>query len=146
MKSTIVAALVTLYLGVPPVCAGQKPVNPVHVPEGPMHGAVRLDNAQVRATHIVLGPHERTPMHEVTERVVVWLTDAHLRDSLADGTIVAVNYRAGDVSWVPAQRHAGTNLSAKAVEFIAIEIKRPMPEQQIPRVDRDDRGITKRNP
>jgi hypothetical protein len=129
MKSTIVAALVTLYLGVPLVCAGQKPMNPVHAREGPVHAEVRLDNEQVRATHIVLGPRERTPMHDVTERVVVWLTDAHLRDSLADGTIVAVDHRAGDVSWVPAQRHTGTNLSANAVEFIAIEIKRPIPRR-----------------
>jgi hypothetical protein len=64
-------------------------------------------------------------MHDVTERVVVWLTDVHLRDSLASGTIVAEDHRAGDVSWVPAQRHAGTNLSDAPVEFIAIEIKRP---------------------
>ena len=122
MKWTIVAALVTLRLGGPLVCAAQ---TPVHSPEGPMHADVRLDNEHVHATHIVLGPRERTPMHDVTERVVVWLTDAHLRDSLANGTIVAVDHRAGDVSWVPAQRHAGTNLSATAVEFIAIEIKQP---------------------
>jgi len=122
MKSTIVAAIVVFHIGNPLVCAGQKPA---HAPEGPVHADVRLDNEHVRATHIVLGSHERTPMHDVTERVVVWLTDAHLRDSLANGTIVAVDHHVGDVSWVPAQRHTGTNLSDTAVEFIAIEIKRP---------------------
>ena len=123
MKTSRSAGIVTLVtLIVPAACLAQRPA---HGAAGPLHAAVRLDNDRVRATHIVLGPYERTPMHDVTERVVVWLTDAHLRDSLANGTIVSEEHHAGDVSWVPAQRHAGTNLSSSAIEFIAVEIKQP---------------------
>jgi quercetin dioxygenase-like cupin family protein len=59
-------------------------------------------------------------MHDLTPRVVVWLTDAHLRDTLATGESREENAKAGDVEWVPAQRHEGDNLSDDPIEFIAI--------------------------
>jgi hypothetical protein len=90
--------------------------------DGP--GRVELDNQSVRVFRIHLAPHERIPMHQLGARLVIWLTDAHLRDSLASGRIETVARKAGDVSWVPSQRHSGMNLSDSAVEFIAVEVKR----------------------
>jgi quercetin dioxygenase-like cupin family protein len=81
---------------------------------------MELQNEAVEVVRIRLAPHERLPMHEVTPRVVVWLTDAHLRDTFADGTTREVQMKAGEVGWVPAQQHAGENLGDQPVEFVAI--------------------------
>jgi beta-alanine degradation protein BauB len=81
---------------------------------------IEVENDAVQVLRIHLAPHERIPIHEVTPRVVVWLTDAHLRDSFDDRTSRDVHVKSGDVQWVPAQRHAGENLGDRVVEFVAI--------------------------
>jgi hypothetical protein len=85
--------------------------------------SLELENESVRAFRIRIAAHEHIPMHDVTPRIVVWLTSAHLRDSLATGRIASENHKAGEVTWVPAQRHSGVNLSGAPIEFIAIEPK-----------------------
>jgi hypothetical protein len=67
-----------------------------------------------------LAPYEKTEMHELTPRLVIWLTDAYLRDTKPDGTVTDYRRAAGATEWVPAQRHAGENLSDAAVEFLAV--------------------------
>jgi hypothetical protein len=50
--------------------------------EARQHGPgqrVELDNPSVLVLRIVLGPHEKTAMHDVSARLVIWLTEAHLR-------------------------------------------------------------------
>jgi hypothetical protein len=68
-----------------------------------------------------MAPHEKTPMHDITSaRLVVWLTDAHLRDTHPDGSANETHRRAGTIDWVGVQRHAGENLSHDPLEFLAI--------------------------
>jgi quercetin dioxygenase-like cupin family protein len=81
---------------------------------------LELDNSSVQVLRVRLSPHERIPMHDVTPRVVVWLTDAHIRATFENGTVRDERGEAGHVEWVPAQRHAAENLDDHAVEFIAI--------------------------
>jgi hypothetical protein len=59
--------------------------------------------------------------------VVVWLTDAHLRDTRVTGETRDENAKAGDVEWIPAQRHQGENLGDYRIEFVAIIAKRAAP-------------------
>src|SRR5215470_17157296 len=61
-----------------------------------------LENESVQVLRIRIAPHEKTPMHDVTPRVVVWMADAHFVDSFADGTTREERRRAGDVEWVSA--------------------------------------------
>jgi hypothetical protein len=82
-----------------------------------------LDNDTVRVVRVHIGPHEKVPVHDVTPRVVVWLTDAHLRATLENGTTREERATAGQVGWVPAQRHAAENLDGHPIEFIAIVSK-----------------------
>jgi hypothetical protein len=86
---------------------------------------VELDNPSMSVLRVVLAPHEKTGIHDVSPRLVIWLTDAHLRDAMADGSVREYDRAAGTVEWVPAQRHAGENLSDKPVEFLAV----------VPRID-----------
>ncbi len=67
-----------------------------------------------------LGPHEKTPMHDVSARLVVWITDAHLRDTAEDGTTTDYHRLPGAVEWISARRHAGENVGDKPIEFLAI--------------------------
>jgi hypothetical protein len=59
-------------------------------------------------------------MHDVTERVVIWLTEAHLRVIHPDGTAREMHINAGQVGWATPGRHEGTNLSDQPIEFIAV--------------------------
>jgi oxalate decarboxylase/phosphoglucose isomerase-like protein (cupin superfamily) len=59
-------------------------------------------------------------MHDLSARLVIWLTAAHLKDTMADGSVREYQRAAGTVEWVPAQRHAGENLSDQPIEFIAV--------------------------
>jgi quercetin dioxygenase-like cupin family protein len=91
-----------------------------HQHSGPAHAQLVLDNPTVSVKRFRMAPHERTPTHDLSARIVVWLTNAHLRDTLATGESRDESVKAGDVEWVPAQRHEGENLGDDPIEFIAI--------------------------
>jgi hypothetical protein len=67
-----------------------------------------------------MAPHEQTGMHDLSTRLVIWLTNAHLRDTRPDGTTIDYRRTAGAIDWIPAQRHAGENLSDQPIEFLAV--------------------------
>ena len=111
----------------------QPPADPLNVAasSGPGDVKVELENESVQVLRIRLRPHEQTPMHEVSARVVVWLTGAHLRDAFPDGRSEDIRRAAGAIDWVPAQRHAGENLGDGPIEFLAIVPKvAPSPHPQ----------------
>ena len=87
---------------------------------GPAQMRVELENPTIMALRVVLRPHEQTGMHDLSARLVIWLTAVHLRDTMADGSVRDYQRAAGTVEWVPAQRHAGENLSDQPIEFIAV--------------------------
>jgi hypothetical protein len=88
---------------------------------GPADAKVELENDAVVVVRIRMAPHEKTPMHDIaTARLVVWLTEVHLRDTQADGTVNEIRRHAGQFEWVPVQRHTGENLSNQPLEFLAI--------------------------
>jgi quercetin dioxygenase-like cupin family protein len=87
---------------------------------GPMSVKVEMQNDKLTVLRIRIAPHERTPMHDVTPRVVVWLTPAQLKDTAEDGTSKMLRRRPGESEWVPAQRHSGENLGNGPIEFLAI--------------------------
>src|SRR5215813_556180 len=54
---------------------------------GSANAVVEFENESVVVVRIRMAPREKTPMHDITSaRLVVWLTDVHLRDSHADGS------------------------------------------------------------
>jgi hypothetical protein len=88
---------------------------------GPANAVVEFENESIVVVRIRMAPGEKTPMHDITSaRLVVWLTDTHLRDTHADGRTDDIRRRAGDIDWVPVQRHAGENLARELLEFLAI--------------------------
>jgi len=81
---------------------------------------IEFENPTVTVVRIHIPPHAIIPVHDVTPRVVVWLTEAHLKMTFPDGTSKEENYRAGQVAWVTPTRHAGENLSDQPIDFIAV--------------------------
>ena len=112
-----------------PACQPRRDSMPAHQSSaapsgGPADAKVEFQNDSVVVVRIHMAPHEKTPMHDIaTARLVVWLTDAHLRDTHPDGTTNETHRRAGEFDWVPEQRHAGENLSHEPIEFLAISPK-----------------------
>src|SRR5499427_5604049 len=54
---------------------------------GPADAKVEFENESIIVVRVRMAPHEKTPMHDITSaRLVVWLTDAHLRDTRPDGS------------------------------------------------------------
>ena len=88
-----------------------------------MDAKLVTENEFVQILRISIQPHARTPMHEVTPRVVVWLSDARFVDRYADGRTAEETRKAGDAEWVSAREHSGENLSDRPMEFIAIVLK-----------------------
>jgi hypothetical protein len=95
-----------------------------HAPSsGPTQMHPELDNDSMTVLRIRLAPHEKTGMHDVSARLVIWLTDAHLRDTAEDGKMIDYDRTPGAVDWVPTRRHAGENLGDKPIEFLAVVTK-----------------------
>jgi len=97
-------------------CANAQPAE-LH---GPADMHPELDNATMLVLRIRMAPHEKTPMHELTARFVIWLTDAHLKDTGSDGSVGEYNRPAGSIDWIMPRQHLGENLSDQGLDFLAI--------------------------
>jgi hypothetical protein len=85
---------------------------------GPANAVVEFENGSIVVVRIRMAPGEKTPMHDIASaRLVVWLTDAHLRDIHPDGSTNETHRRAGEIDWVGVQRHAGENLAHSRWNF-----------------------------
>ncbi len=113
-----------LFLAVVFVCLAASPAtaqDPVQV--DPKHNKLEFENDRVRVLRFHLGPKESTPMHEHPANVLVSLTDAHVKVTLADVKTEERTRKAGSVAYRPAEKHAAENLSDKDYENITVELK-----------------------
>jgi len=96
-------------------------MDPVKV--DPKHYSVVLENDRVRVLRAKYGPHEKSVMHEHPAVAAVFMTDAHVKFTMADGTSQESNVKAHDAMWNPAGKHLPENLTDKPMEVIVIEVK-----------------------
>ena len=135
LTKTVAAGLVCAFVGfgtaqTPPATAPASDHQPhaphqpaaMHHPEGAEPGFFHeeLDNRQVRVLRINIPAHAQVPMHDVTPRVVIWLTEAHLKMTFPDGTTREESHHPGEVGWTASARHFGENLGAEPIEFVAV--------------------------
>ena len=121
------AACVLLAFGFDPGSAQHSgaqstPSHGAAIPQpGPANAVVEFENESIVVVRIRMAPGEKTPMHDITSaRLVIWLTDVSLRDTHADGSTDDIRRRAGDIDWIPVQRHAGENVASEPLEFLAV--------------------------
>jgi hypothetical protein len=87
----------------------------------PEFGRVEFENEAITVVRVHMAAHERTPMHDIASaRLVIWLTDMHLKDTDPDGRVSEYRRPAGSVEWITPRRHAGENLSDRGLDFLAI--------------------------
>jgi quercetin dioxygenase-like cupin family protein len=91
----------------------------------PKHYKVEFENAQVRVLRIHYGAHEKSVMHHHPDSVVTYLTDVHVKMTMADGTSQEQSGKAGQTMWTPAGTHLPENLGDTAMEAILVELKHP---------------------
>jgi hypothetical protein len=87
----------------------------------PILGEIEFENDSITVLRVHMAPHERTPMHDIASpRLVIWLTNAHLKDIGADGSVSEYTRAAGSTEWITPRRHMGENLSDHHLEFVAV--------------------------
>jgi uncharacterized RmlC-like cupin family protein len=85
---------------------------------------VVLDNPQVRVVRARVGARAAVPMHEhALNRLVVFLTDAHIRAISKDGTSGETKVKAGEVRWSGPAIHREQNLSDEPFEVLSVDVK-----------------------
>jgi quercetin dioxygenase-like cupin family protein len=90
----------------------------------PKHYRLEFENDQVRVFRVHFGPHEGAPMHEhQLHRIIVYLTDANMRVTSADGKVEVTPHKAGDIVEGGPAKHSEQNLTDKPVETIVTELK-----------------------
>jgi quercetin dioxygenase-like cupin family protein len=90
----------------------------------PDHYKLEFENDQVRVFRVHFGPHESVPMHEhQLNRVMLYLTDAKVESTSADGKVELVPHKAGEVGQGGALKHKETNTSDQPVDVLVTELK-----------------------
>ena len=85
---------------------------------------LEFENSQVRVTRVRMSPRQSVPMHEhLLNRVIVYITDANVRETSPEGNAVVIQHKAGDFSWDGPARHAVENLNDKPLEALVVEVK-----------------------
>ena len=86
------------------------------------HYKVVAENDYVRVLRIKYGPGEKSVMHFHPESAVVFLTDIKSEFTLADGSTMKAEAKAGDVGLTPAGQHL-PHIGNKTIEVIQVELK-----------------------
>lgn len=89
----------------------------------PKHYKVVLDNDQVRVLRVKYGQHEKSVMHEHPASVAVFLTAAHGKFTMPDGTSQDINSKAHEAIWTDAGKHLPENVGDAPFEVVVIELK-----------------------
>lgn len=84
---------------------------------------VEFENDRVRVFRSIIGPKEKTGMHAHPDNVVIFLTDARVTSTLADGKSEVAEGKAGQVIWRPALKHDAENMNDRPLEVIVVELK-----------------------
>src|SRR5215470_11433865 len=127
MKTTLTATLIACSTTIAFAQEHTRSQTMTHAATAPVDAKLVIENELVQVFRMSVPAHSRTPMHDISPRTVVWLSDAHFIDHFADGTTKEETRKSGDVEWVPARRHAGENLSDSPMEFIAVVVRAASP-------------------
>lgn len=113
--------LIELKPGAPKPISPPITLDPVKL--DPKHHIVVVENDRVRAIRTILEPHLKSPMHEHPPYVVVYITELHTTQKLADGRLVDNPRKPGDVAWRDALKHETENIGDRTAVEIQVELK-----------------------
>ena len=84
---------------------------------------VLLDNACVRMQFHDVAVGEKTPMHSHPKYAVYVFNPYRARITLADGTQVISEHKAGEAFWKEASRHVVENIGSTPIHNLVLELK-----------------------
>ena len=89
-------------------------------------GAVQtvFENEQIRVLHARYAGHQKIAIHGHPARVVVCITDMHVRTTLANGETQETRCKAGDSRWSEPVTHSVENLEGAPFEVVEVELKK----------------------
>jgi hypothetical protein len=97
-------------------------LDPVSV--APDHYKVEFENPQVRVLRARYGPHEAGVVHEhMLNRVMVNLTEQHMKVTAADGKVDLVNGAPDEVRMGGRAKHQEENMGPLPFEVVVVELK-----------------------
>jgi beta-alanine degradation protein BauB len=117
--------LVAIALAVSLPAAAQSPQDLDSTKADPQHHNVVFENDQVRVVHYLVPAGEKTAKHSHPDGVNIFLSDAHYKNTTADGKITELQAKAGTAAWRPALTHVTENIGDKPLEGILVEPKQP---------------------
>ena len=100
-------------------------LDPAVVNAGMEH--VRLENASVRVIEGTLRPGDREQMHAHPAFVTYVIEGGEIRNNFADGKVVEVELKTGDVLMREPQTHWIENIGETTLRFIVVELKGSVP-------------------
>lgn len=83
---------------------------------------VIFENDRVRVLEYKDTPGDKTTQHDHPDSVMITLSDFE-RKLHINGTEQKVSKKAGEASWLPAQRHIGENVGDTNTHVILVELK-----------------------
>jgi quercetin dioxygenase-like cupin family protein len=86
---------------------------------------VPLENTHVRVLDSVLQPGDKEQMHSHPAYVTYVVAGGKMRNHLADGKVVEVEVKAGDVIYRDAVTHWAENIGTTPVHVVLVELKNP---------------------
>jgi hypothetical protein len=88
------------------------------------HFQLEFENSQVRVLRVSLGPKESTAGIEfVLNRLIVYITDANVRETIAGGKAEVVQRKSAEFRWTGAAKQKLENLSDKPFEAVIVEFR-----------------------
>jgi quercetin dioxygenase-like cupin family protein len=85
--------------------------------------SVVSEDDRVRVLRARYGAGEKSEQHGHPALVAVFVTDAHARFTLEDGSTQEAQGKAGDTMMMPATTHAVENVGPEAFEIVLVELK-----------------------
>ena len=87
------------------------------------HYKVVFENENVRVLRVSYGAKEKSVKHQHPDSVAIFLNGAQARFARADGKAENRSFKAGEVTWSPAEVHTPENAGTSPFELILVELK-----------------------
>ena len=120
LRRAIVGALFVVFLSFSATKSAMAQ-DPVKV--APDHYKVLLDNDRVRVLEAHVKPGEKTAMHSHPATVIYSFTDAKTKFTFPGAKSQTRAFKAGDVVWAAAEKHAGENTGSTEAHVLIFELK-----------------------
>jgi quercetin dioxygenase-like cupin family protein len=122
-SSRSMGILLAVTLGMPAIQArAQDPLK-----TAPEMYRLLQENDRVRVMEVDFKPGAKFAQHSHPDHMVYAITAGKLRISHPTGEPAEVEFKAGDVVWIPAETHWAENIGKTELRLLVTELKEPAP-------------------